>query len=110
MATRNVLFPIFELWNFRNTELGKVTKFNINRFSRLGAAFKKPEGGGILPPPPRPIRVHCTARLFCKSSRFKYFCVILRQELQFTTSNICFALNKPWMASEEMSMVLSTDG
>ena len=56
MATRNALFPIFELQKFPNTYLGKVTKFQFNSFGRLGAAFKKPEGGGCRPPP-SPIRV-----------------------------------------------------
>ena len=50
MATGNALFPIFEFQNFTDTYLGKVTKFQFNCFSRLGAAFKKPEGGGIRPP------------------------------------------------------------
>ena len=50
MATSNALFPMFELQKFLNTYLGKVTKFQFNSFSRLGAAFKKPEGGGIRPP------------------------------------------------------------
>ena len=54
MATRNALFPIFELRKFPNTYLGKVTKFQFNSFSRLGAAFKKPEGADA---PPSPIRV-----------------------------------------------------
>ena len=43
MATRNALFPIFELQKFPNTYLRKVTKFQFNSFSSLGAAFKKPE-------------------------------------------------------------------
>ena len=54
MATRNALFPIFKFHKFTNRYLGKVTKFQFNCFSRLGAAFKKPEGGGI---PPSPIRL-----------------------------------------------------
>ena len=54
MATRNALFPIFELQKFPNTYLAKVTKFQFNSFNCLGGAFKKPEGGGI---PPSPIRV-----------------------------------------------------
>ena len=54
MATRNALFPIFKFQKFTNTYLGKVTKLEFNSFSRLGAALKKPEGGGI---PPSPIRV-----------------------------------------------------
>ena len=33
-----------------------MTKFQFNRFSRLGAAFKKPEGGGIRPPPTPRVR------------------------------------------------------
>ena len=53
MATRNALFPIFEFQNFTNTYLGKVTKFQFNCFSRLGAAFKKPEGAASAPPPVR---------------------------------------------------------
>ena len=44
MATINALFPIFEFQNFTNTYLGKVTKLQFNYFSRLGAAFRKPEG------------------------------------------------------------------
>ena len=59
MATRNALFPIFELQKFPNTYLGKVTKFQFNSFSRLGAAFKNPEGGNI---PPSPIRVNTGKR------------------------------------------------
>ena len=47
MATRNVLSPIFEFQTFPNTYLGKVTKCQFNSFSRLGAAFKKHEGGGV---------------------------------------------------------------
>ena len=39
MATKNTLFPIFEFRKFTNTYLGKVTKFQRNCFSRLGAAF-----------------------------------------------------------------------
>ena len=57
MATRNALFPIFKFQKFTNTYLGKVTKFQFNCFSRLGAAFKKPEGAWH-PPPPSPIRVY----------------------------------------------------
>ena len=49
MATRNALFPIFKFQKFTNTYLGKVTKFQFNWFSRLGAAFKKPEGRGTPP-------------------------------------------------------------
>ena len=49
MATRNALFPIFKFQTFTHTYLGKVTKFQFNCFSRLGAAFKKPEAGGISP-------------------------------------------------------------
>ena len=44
MATRNALLLIFELQNFTNTYLGKVTKFQFNYLSRLGVALKKPEG------------------------------------------------------------------
>ena len=42
MATRNALFPIFEFRNFTDTYLGKLAMFQVNCFSRLGAAFKKP--------------------------------------------------------------------
>ena len=49
MATKNALFPIFKFQKFTDTYLGKVTKFQFNCLSRLGAAFKKPEGGGIHP-------------------------------------------------------------
>ena len=49
MATRNTLFLIFEFQNFTNTYLRKVTKFQFNCFSRLGAGFKKPEGGSASP-------------------------------------------------------------
>ena len=52
MATKNALFPIFELQKCPNTYLGKLTKFQFNSFSRLGAAFKKPEGAASAPPPP----------------------------------------------------------
>ena len=48
MATRNALFPIFKFQKFTNTYLGKVTKFQFNCFSRLGAAFKKPERGAAI--------------------------------------------------------------
>ena len=50
MATRNALYSIFEFQNLTNTYLGKVTKFQFNCFSSLGAAFKEPERGGIHPP------------------------------------------------------------
>ena len=50
MATRNALFPISKFQKFTNTYLGEVTKFQFNCFGHLGAAFKKPEGGGIRPP------------------------------------------------------------
>ena len=40
MATRNTIFPILEFQNFTDTYLGKVTKFQLNCFSRLGAALK----------------------------------------------------------------------
>ena len=56
MATRNALFPIFKFQNFTDTYLAKVTKFQFNCFSRLDAAFKKPEGGVMHPP--NPIRVN----------------------------------------------------
>ena len=56
MATRNALFPIFELQKFPNTYMGKLTKFQFNGFSRLGAVFKKPKGAASAPPP-SPIRV-----------------------------------------------------
>ena len=56
MATRNALFPIFELQKSPNTYLGKVTKFQFNSFSRLGAAFIKREGGGGGHPSP-PVRL-----------------------------------------------------
>ena len=46
MATRKALCPIFEFQNFADIYLGKETKFQVNCFSRLGAASKKPEGGG----------------------------------------------------------------
>ena len=49
MATRNALFSIFEFQNFTDAHWGKVTKFQFNFFSRLGAVLKKPEGGGIPP-------------------------------------------------------------
>ena len=45
MGTKNALFPIFEFQNFTYTYMGKVTKFQFNCLSRLGAAFKQPEGG-----------------------------------------------------------------
>ena len=51
MATKNALFPIFEYENFTNTHFRKVTKFQFNCFSRLGAAFKRSEGGWHPPPP-----------------------------------------------------------
>ena len=51
MATRNALFPIFKFQKFTDTYLGKVTKFQFNCFSLLGAALKKLRGGG-------PIRVN----------------------------------------------------
>ena len=58
MATRNALFPIFEFQNFPNIYSGKVTKFELNCFSRLGAVFKKPEGGRHQPlPSPPPVRL-----------------------------------------------------
>ena len=50
MATRNALFPMFELQKFPNAYLRKVTKFQFNSFCGIGAAFKIPEGGGIRPP------------------------------------------------------------
>ena len=46
MATRKALFAIFKFQNFTNVYLGKMNKFQINCCSRLGEAFKKPEGGG----------------------------------------------------------------
>ena len=49
MATRNALFPTFKFQKFTNTYLGKVTKFQFDCFSRLGAAFKNPGGGGGSP-------------------------------------------------------------
>ena len=55
MATRDTTSN-FEFQNFTNAYLGKVTKFQFNCFSRLGAALKKPEGGGRHPP--SPIRVN----------------------------------------------------
>ena len=39
-----------EFQNFTDTYLGKVTKFQFDCFSRLGAAFQKPEASGLLPP------------------------------------------------------------
>ena len=57
MATRNVLFPIFKFQKFTNTYLRKVTKCQFNCFSRIGAAFKNPDGAASAPPPPSPIRV-----------------------------------------------------
>ena len=57
MATRKALFPIFKFQKFTNTYFGKVTKFQLNCFNRLGAAFKKPEGGGIAPSLPPPVRL-----------------------------------------------------
>ena len=51
MATKNTLLPIFDFQNFTNTYLGKVIKFQFNCFSRLGAAFKKPEGVASAPTP-----------------------------------------------------------
>ena len=62
MATRNVLFPIFELQRFSNTYLGKVTKFQF--FSCLGAAFKTSKGGGIRPPVPLGLKVFLFLLLF----------------------------------------------
>ena len=41
MATRNGLFPIFELQNFTDTYLGKVTSFNLITLAISGVAFKK---------------------------------------------------------------------
>ena len=58
VTTRNALFPIFEFQNFTDTYLGKVTKFQFNCFSRLGAAFKIPEGGGASATPASPTRVN----------------------------------------------------
>ena len=52
MATRNPLFPIFEFRHFTNTQSGKVRRFKFSCFSRLGAAFKKPEGAASTPPLP----------------------------------------------------------
>ena len=46
MAIRNALFPIFEFQNFTDTYLGKVTKFQLICFGRLGAASEK----SLLPP------------------------------------------------------------
>ena len=51
MAPGNAVFPIYEFQNFTYTYLGKVIKFQLNCFSRLGAVFKKPEGGGTRSPP-----------------------------------------------------------
>ena len=39
MATRNALFPILK-FHFTDTYLGKVTKFQFNCFSRLGAPIR----------------------------------------------------------------------
>ena len=66
MATRNALFPIFELQKFPNTYLGKVTKFRFNSLSRLGAAFKNLGGGGGIRPLPSPIRVKEIANVITK--------------------------------------------
>ena len=65
MTTRNVLFPIFKFQKFTNTYLGKVTKFQFNCFSRLGAAFKKPEGAASAAPPPPPVRSGLKSTLSC---------------------------------------------
>ena len=56
MATRNALFSIFKFQKFTNTYLGKVTKFQLNCFSRLGATFKKPVGRGAASAP-LPVRL-----------------------------------------------------
>ena len=60
IAARKALFLIFEFQNFTATLLGNVTKFQGNFFSRLDAAFKKPEGVASAPPPSSPIRVKLT--------------------------------------------------
>ena len=49
MATRNVLFPIFEFQNFTDTYLGKVTKFEFNCFSCLGEHSKNLRGAASVP-------------------------------------------------------------
>ena len=51
MATKNALFPIFRFQKFTNTYLGKMTRFQFNGFSHLGAGLKIPEGAA--PPPAR---------------------------------------------------------
>ena len=56
MATRNALSAIFKFQKFTDTNLGKVTKFQFNCFSRLGAALKNLRCRSP-PPPPSPIRV-----------------------------------------------------
>ena len=72
MATRNALFPIFNFQKFTNAYVGKVTKFQFNCFSHLGAAFQKPEGAASTPPPP-PSLIRVNTQFYINAFRKKAY-------------------------------------